>query len=114
MKLILGILTITFALLVPLASWAQETTNPLEKQNERVAGAGGFKDLSAEEREARRAEMRGRFESLSDEQRAEIKQRRQARLQNHEREHRMIRQAKRRNNQGSTGSTSAEVSPSPN
>ena len=89
MKFIPVVFMATITMLTPLGSFAQETADETLDQSERL-----------EKREAKRAEMRERFESLSDEERASIKQRRQARVQNHQRDHRILRQSKRKNSVG--------------
>ena len=75
----------------------QETVMPESAQSSPLERRAGNSALSEADRQARRAEIRERFENLSDEERAAIQQRRQERSKNHQREHRILRQNRRQN-----------------
>ncbi|MFT4861203.1 MAG: TolA-binding protein [Pseudohongiellaceae bacterium] len=97
MKFISAILAVGFIMLSPVTGFAQETSDQAQAPTEPLGTSQANRELSAQEREARRAQMRARIDSLSDEERAAIQQKRQSRMQSHRREHQAIKQTKRKN-----------------
>ncbi len=107
MKFASAILAAGFIMLSPVTGFAQETSDQAQAPTEPLAAGQATRELTAEQREARRAQVRARIENLSDEERAAIQQRRQNRVQNHQREHQAIKQTKRKNGADSDQSDNA-------